>query len=282
MGTESHSGEFAAVNGQAAVRKWNIARVLPLNEAKHSGTRGGTQRKKGVGSWTGGWTAEGGQPGVKPGEKFTFLGYSAPDNDTEGGTGTTYTGVAVVSSVTLTLDQTTNNIISHEVTFDGHLILTETAGGAAIIDAVASIAECAVDTKIEYGATPDEIEDWTTATLTFTANVPSFVNSSTAGETGRRETSDIDWTLSIGVEVTDSPLAEGLQLEDLKVYINSIEFWHLNYARVGTYSGFVADRETKAIIAQTLNIAMDSHKESDGSLGSIIMPDTTQLWPPTP
>lgn len=280
MGTESHSGEYAAIDGQAGVRKWNIAKTLPLNESKHSGTRGGTQRKAGVSAWVGGWTSEGGEPGVIPGQSYSFSGYTAPDSDVEGGTGTTYSGTVIISSVTLTLDQATNQILSHDVSFEGHLLLTEAAGGAAIIDSVVSIATSALETKIQFGIGPTELENWTTATLTLTSQITSYVNSSTAGATGRRATSNLDWTLSVTIEDTATALVEGSQIEDVEVFINATEFWSFSHARVGAYSGITCDRESRAIISQVLNLAMDTHDETTGILGAIVAPDLTQIWPP--
>ena len=278
--TQSHTGQFGTVNGHSYINTWNIQRTRALQTSKNSSGRGGTHRKCGVGSWQGGWNADGGAPTVFPGQQFAFAGYSAPDDDVEGSAGIVYSGQAVCNQLVITIDKSTDAIVSHAVSFLGHLGLTE-ASGAAALDAGTSMVECSTPTKIEYGSTPVALADWTTATLTITANVASYVNSETAGETGRKKTSDIDWTMAINVERTDSPLAEGSQLEELKVYVNATEFWHLNYARVQEYGGFTVDRSSNAILAQTLTLAMDAKKASDGSLGSILAPDTTQVWPPT-
>ena len=279
--TQSHSGQFGVVNNHSYIKDWNLQRTKPLQESKNSSGRGGTLRKCGIGSWQGGWNADGPEPSVFPGQSFSFAGYTAPDDDVEGSNGQVYSGTAVCNQLVLTIDKSQDSIISHNVSFLGHLGLTR-ADGAAVLDAGTDNIECSTPTKIEYGGTPTLITDWTTAVLTITANVPQYINSETAGETGRKVTSDIDWNLAITVERTDAPIAEGTQLDTLKVFVNATEFWHLDFARVQEYGGLTIDRSSNAILSQVLTLAMDAKKESDGSLGQILAPSTTQVWPPSP
>lgn len=281
MGT--HSGEFAAVNNVPAVRQWNVVIAEPFNESMHSGTRGGSRRKMGARSWTGGWTGEGGLPAVFPGESFAFKGYAAPDNDTEGGVGATYAGTAVVNQVVLNIDKATNAILSHTVSFIGSGACTEASADTAITDATDTISYCAEDVDLSHSVGNTLITDWTQATLTMTSQISTFVNSSTSRWTVARPTSNLNWNATIVIENANTPagLTPGTQLANFKWGVNDTESFVFNYARVGAYSGITADRESKAIISQTLNLGMDSNQDSDGAIGSILKPDGSTLWPPT-
>lgn len=278
---QSLSGQFAAVNGVNGLRMWSINRTKPSSSAVSARGRGGRRRKPGVGSWNGSYTAEGAEPTVFPGQSFTFDGYTSPNDSVEGSTGVGYSGTAICNQLVLTFDQTANAFVNHQVSFVGHLGLTETAARAAIIDSTADDSMTTYGVVIKDGASTTLVEDWTTLTLTFTAQIPSFVNSSTGLETGHRTTSDIDWTLAVVVERSDTPLAEGLQVLDLRIDLGSPGYWGLQFARVSEYSGLTVDRQTQTIISQTLNMAMDSNRDDTGAIGQIVRPDTTVMWPPS-
>jgi hypothetical protein len=278
MPDNSISGQLAAINGVSNVVDWSIQRSRPLNSFKTSATGGGTRRSPGVGSWQGSWRAKGALPSAMPGAAITFTGYAGP-SDGVSGNGFRYSGSAFVNQVVLNINFVTNEVVSHEVSFLGSLGLT-VASGVAITDVTTPEEVAASQCGVTYNA-GTALSDMTSVQLTITADVKQYVNSGTANETGRRGGKLIDWTCAIGVERTDRTLAEGLQLADLTIVVGPgvNDKYVLAFARVQEYSGFTANRETGDIIAQTLNLAMDSNKESDGTLGSIVIPGATTYWP---
>jgi hypothetical protein len=281
MSNESLSGQFAAIDGVPAIVSWNIARTRPSNAFKHSGTNGGTNRRKGVGSWSGGWTAKGGVPAVLPGASASFIGYTAPTTGVEGTDGFRYSGTIFVNEVTIRWDWTTNAVIDHDVSFLGHLGLTK-ASGTAVTDAVQTVEVESSLCAILAGtvAAPTAITDMKTAQLKITSDVKPFVNSSTANETGHRGGKLIDWEAQIVVENTDGTLfTEGTEFETLRMGVNAAQFWDLQQAFFREMSGVTANRETGDIIEQTLTFEMASNKAADGTLGAIVKPDTNNYWP---
>jgi hypothetical protein len=281
MSNESVSGQFAAVDGVPGLMNWSVTRAKPSNAQKHSGTRGGTQRRRGVGSWTGAISGVGGLPPGLPGTPLAFLGYTGPGNNTEGGTGIRYSGTIYITDVTIKWDYTTNAIVGYDLNFVGHLGLTRSEG-AAVVDSVSTIEVESSLCPLKYDAVlaGDYVpfSDVTTAQLKISSEVSSFVNSSTGNETGRRSSSLVDWEFSATIERTDNTLAEGTEIT-LQLHTTAALFWELKYGLVREYAGISADRTSGAIMSQTLVIEMSSNKQADGSLGFIKVPGGTQYWP---
>lgn len=281
MSDESVSGQFAAVNGVPGLMNWSVARAKPSTAQKHSGTRGGTQRRRGVGSWTGSISGVGGLPPGLPGAPLAFVGYTGPSNNTEGGDGIRYSGTIYITDVTVKWDYTTNAVVGYDLNFVGHLGLTRSSG-VAIVDSVSTVeiesSLCPLKYDTVLAGDYVNFTDVTTAQLKISSEVASFVNSSTGNETGRRSSSLVDWEFSATIERTDNTLAEGTELT-LQLYTTTALFWELKYGLVREYAGISADRTSGAIMSQTLVIEMASNKQADGSLGFIKVPGGTQYWP---
>lgn len=280
-----HSGKYSVINGVPTSRLWTISDKTAQPKGVASNTRLGTLRRRGVNSWEGSYRAYGGQPAVMPGELFNFVGYGSPTNDVAGAAGLRYSGDAVVRSVAVTWDWRTGAIIGHTVQFVGSLELVQ-ASGADPGDAVVPDAPETTGTKFQYSPgntnTFVDIANLTQGTLTVTAAVHTFVNSSTyvngRAWTGARG-GPIDWTLSAGQE--DEDRLTGIFAKDdvveLKLFVSSTAFWKLTHGIVGDFSGITINRETGEIMSRTLNVAMNGYYGS--TLGSIILPDTTTWWP---
>lgn len=281
MANESLSGQFAAIDSVPAIMQWAVSRTRPSNAFKHSGTKGGTNRRKGVGAWSGTWSAAGGVPAVLPGASASFIGYTAPTTGVENTNGERYSGTIICTEVLIKWDYTTNAIVSHDVSFVGHLGLTR-ADGAAVLDAVQTVEveSSLCPMKIGTIASPTDLTDIKTAQLKITSDVKSYINSSTGNETGNRASSLLDWEAQFVIETTDGDMyVEGAEAETLQMFVNATEFWDLRQAFFREMSGVTANRETGDIIDQTLTWEMASNKAADGALGTIIKPDLTTFWP---
>lgn len=274
MSDNAVSGQYAAINGVPSVVQWSVQRSRPSNGYRHSGTRGGRYRNKGVGSWQGSWTAKGGVPTVFPGQAFSFLGYGGPSNHTPGANGYRYSGNAVVTELTIMWDFTTNKVVEHSLSFVGDLGLT-VSSGVAITDISEEYFPESIVCPMKWNNV--DLTDMVSAQLKITSDVPSYVNSSTNLETGRRASSMIDWEAQFVIQRNDRTISEG-DLQILKMYINATEFYSLKWGLAREYSGITANRETGEIMSQTLTIEMASN-DGTGAIGEIILPDLSTLWP---
>lgn len=275
MADESISGQYGSITGVPTVMAWTIARTRPSNAFKHSGTGGGTNRRKGVGAWTGSWTAKGGLPAVMPGLSTAFVGFAGPSSGVKGTDGYRYSGTVFVTDVTIEWDYTTNSVISHTVNFVGHLGLTR-ASGITIDDASTVNEQTSSVCIMEHSAVA--ISSIKTASLKISSDIKSYVNSDTGNETGRRGSGLIDWEAAFVIERTDATLVEGVQ-GVLKMYTSATLFYLLTYSRFREYSGITVNHETGEIISQTATFEMASNDETAGTVGSILVPGGATYWP---
>jgi len=271
-----HGGKFAVVNNQASMRSWTINDVFANPKAVASNTKSGHARRQGIHSWTGSFMQYGTVPTVLPGEKFTFTGFTCPTDDVSA-TGEHYTGTAIVDSIAMAWDWKSGAILSYTTNFSGHLGLTK-ALHAVYTDSGTPIFLPSTGTKITYDASGDVTwANLVQATLTINAANVNYVNSSTAGETGR-SAGPIDWTLAV-TEENEAPhtvVIPGAILK-FKVWVDDTNFWALNYGRVAGYSNLKVDRETQAIIQKTVNIEMAGYADA-GTAGLITLPGAGSNW----
>lgn len=275
----AHSGKFAVVNGQSTVRNWTVNEI---NEAKPfvaSNTLGATGRRVSVWDWNGTFSAYGGSPSMFPGDAFTFAGYTAPDDDTQGSDGQRYSGTGIIDSIVITWNWANGDILSYVANFSGNGALAADTG--LYTDSTTPTVPPAVDTKITYDDSGDT--DWTNisqAVLTLTAANQAYVNSSSvvSGKAWRqRKAGILDATLAVTEDRTlRASLPDIGDSLDLKLWVNATEFWQLQWMFLENFSNISADRETGAIIQRTANLSMNCH---DGtSLGTIVHPDLTVKW----
>lgn len=279
-----HSGKLGVVNGKSTVQNWSISDEQNLAAAVASNTALGRVRRPGVNSWSGNYAQKGGTPPVMPGETFSFVGYTAP-TDNVSGNGLKYTGDAVVKSVAISWNWASGEIIGSTTEFDGHLALAA-ADGTQIADITAPDVPTIALAKIQFSAddtTFTDVANVTTVTLTITNDVQAYVNSSTVVSntlwTGQRA-GNYDWNMAIAMQdVKRTDVVKGTQYS-WKIFVDATTFWKLKWGRVKNFTGLTVDRDSGAIIAQTVNVEMDGTKESDGVLGHILKPGGTQFWPP--
>lgn len=281
-----HSGRFAIVDGVDTVRNWNISETTSPARFVASNTRNGTGRRKGIRSWTGSYAKYGAKPLHMPGEFFNFLGYTAPDDDTEGGQGLCYSGSAIVDSVALMWNWQNGEILSHSVNFSGHLALTVETD-----DDPQDLTEPDVPevwgTKLAFGADVSAAEtviaNMLQATLNISSSNQSYVNSSTyIGDkpwTGRTP-GNIDWSLAAVIQDNIRTASVPVVGEDtqIKLYIDDTLFWLLYWGHVRDYTGLTADRDSGAILQGTMNLDMNA--SLGGDIGRIQLPGESEAWWP--
>lgn len=281
-----HSGKFATINNQGTARNWSINDSQALAKAVASNTAFGPARRKGVEEWTGNFSQYGKQPTVMPGDTFTFKGYTAPDNDSNGA-GIIYEGSAVVRQLVVNWNFTGGEMINLAIDFDGHLAwTTQGVSGSVVLDPSTPTLPPIVLAKLQYstdsGSTFTDWSDVSTATLTITNDVQEYVNSSTivaAHLWKGRKAGNMDCTLSVVEHNTDrTRFSKGDDLV-IRAFVDATTYWELKFMTVKDFTGIQLDRETARIIQQTVNMEFNGVKVSDGSLGSIKLPDTTTWWP---
>jgi len=280
------SGRYGQVNGVNTLRQWSINDTLSPAKAVASNTLQGTARKKGVRNWSGSFNTFGAAKNlVLPGDSFSFVGYGAPDNGVAGAAGLRYSGTALCKSVAITWNWESGDILSQVVQFEGSLELTK-ASGADPGDAVAPVLPEVGPTDIKWAAGNltnfASLPNMTQATLTITAAVTPYVNSSTYINgflwTGKKA-GPIDWTLAIQQEDTErlTNIFEIGDVVNLKLFTDASLYWLLTYGFVRDFTGITVNRETGAIISRTINIDMNAYYGS--TAGQIAMPGGTVYWP---
>lgn len=277
----AHSGRFGVVNNQHSIRNWQVSETSATKPYVASNTKGGRGRKRGTRDWSGSFTQYGIIPSLKPGQKFTFAGYTAPDDDTFGSNGKTYSGPAIVESIALTVNWQSADPVQSVINFAGDGALT--LGTGLYSDDTEPDVATPEDIRAGYlivGGSGSDSEDavdlcLTQFTLNLLTNNVTSVNSCTAGQT-QRKTGPFDWNASLQMEEDGRPDFDIDDDVELWLFLNDAMAWHLKWGLVKEFTNLNVDRETGAIISQTVNIEMNGF--SDGEAG-IVENSTEELWP---
>lgn len=287
-----HSGKFAVLDGVSTVRNWSINDQMAMHEYVASNTLFGTGRVNGVHEWGGSFGIYGYEPSVLPGDFFSFLGYTAPSNDTTGA-GVRYSGSAVSENLKISWGWQGADIISATSDFKGHLQLLH-GSGIERYDVAVPTVPSVIGTKITYssdGVTFTEWENLLSAELTLSAKLLEYVTSSTVfeGDNGLemwkgQKVGSKDWNASVTVldNVREGVPQQGQSLI-FRFYVSPTVYFELKWGKVQEFTGINADRETGAIYQYTVPIAMDGFDPEavsyDASVGHVLMPSGTQWWP---
>lgn len=281
------SGKFGVVNGISTVRNWAINDTMAAQQYVASNTLFGNGRVNGLEEWNGSYDCYGALPPVMPGEALSFIGYTGPTNGSTGN-GLRYGGSALVESVQITWNWSAAEIINAVTNFKGHLALTP-ADGAEIYDVTIPTVPSPIGTRIDYsvdGNTWTELTDLSQAQLTFNCALQEYANSSTAigGRLWKGQLSGpLDWTLAITQQSVDrAAIAKGDSLQ-FRLYTSTTEYYELKWGKVTEFSGITVDRQTGAIIQQTINVGMNGFDVDAGSYaastGHVLLPGGAQWWP---
>lgn len=278
-----HSGRFGVVNAQATVRNWSLQETMNAPQHVASNTRFGRARRKGPREWSGSFQQWGHSPTVMPGESFSFQGYIAPDNDIVAGVGGVLSGTAFVNQVAITWNWQSNEAVSYQTDFQGHLALTRATGAAALTDAATPVLDIPSLGKIQYSTDGTAFTDFTNVTqavLTISNQIQSYVNSSTVIATNLwtgRVAGTLDWTLAITHENSEPVLAMGPDYW-IRLYVNATQFWLLKWGIMREVGGLQVDRESGKVIQLTESIEMQGFSQVDGAIGNITKPGNVVWW----
>ncbi len=274
------TGKAGAVDGAAIVRNWNISETADTQAYVASNTHGGTGRLPGNVDWSGAYDAYGHTPANMPGAGFTFTGSI---DGTEG-----VVGLAIVDQVVITCDIEGGGILSNVTNFSANGVLDPT--GAVASDTPDVIPPSAIGCKVELDeayttGTPVwvEVTDVRTWTLTLTSANPSYVSSSTAGQT-KRNIGNLDATMSYTVYDDDiDHLIPVNTIAGMKLYVNSTLYWEILWTIFGEMSDIQVDIETSAFIGATQNASMNGLAvvSASDTIGSIKTPAASPvtIWP---
>lgn len=285
-----YSGKYAAINGLGSVQNWDAQITNTPNPYAASNTQAGRARSKGIYDFSGSITQLVSYPTVMPGDIFEFKGYLAPSSGVWNTPGPVKVGMAIVDSVAITWDYSTNAILSSVISFSG--------AGGPLTDTVETIADTSTpeieipeglwlrwgnesDDLATIAASEDnKIKNVERAAFVLTCTNSAFVDSETGGWTGR-ERGTLDWMLDItqtNINVGDTPFGID-EVVSLVLPVNATEYWGIKWGKVLNYSGVSANIDTGEIMRQTINIAMQAHY-SAVNIGEITPPGEGSPWWP--
>jgi len=287
------SGKFGIINGASGVRNWRLSVESNPPMYRASNTKIGTGRLNGQVNWNGSFEHYGLSPLVLPGQEFSFAGYTAPSNDTKGGTGSLYSGIARVSEVSLNWNWRDNEPPSTSVAFQAAGILAENLTGADPTDVSIPEPSSICGLKIQYNHAsvgPSAVYTWPNiarATLRFSADNPIFSNSSTISGgfcyvDSVQGPLDFDLTIVEDNQSMHDVRGAGTAFnpgDDLRLllYVDAATFWLLEWAKIDSFSDLTVEIDTGRVIEQTVNLKMNGFY--NGVEGQIVHPNTSILWP---
>lgn len=271
------SGRLAVVNGEVAMSKWSVSEASSPVAIYNSHTGMLPARMHGPLSYSGSIDADRGVPRVMPGQVFTFEGYMGPNNGVAGTPGPMWSGLALVDSVTVNFDWTTNKPVSHALSFSNAGAFTYNAAATApsLTGDFTPIEVCGKTLRFTpVGGSETELEMVKTATLSLSASNGKVTNSSTGCRTDSIGGPG-DCKLSVAL---DTP---GRQLTPGALYTVAIpcgaDDWVLQYMICKGYTNLQADRTNGNLIGATVELEY-SRFNAAGDAGSGITPPGGSAW----
>lgn len=267
-----YSGRYGSVNGVPQVLDWSIESTMSDDAHASSYTKAGKRRDVGVMDWTGSLNMEGLINFTStPWAGFAFVGRTGAG--TLGGTGMTYSGNAVWTSLGISGDMSSNARIRTAASFGGNGPLAYASGSG--LDSATPDILMSKDCVITWG---DTTVDWQSFSVTVNNEVQTYVGSSTVAEGfvwTARYPGLFDWTGNLTVK-NDSPLATNGDIDTLTITCGSIVLFS-SEARFLSHSGLSVNPQSGDLIGYTANFGMSAY-DDNGVLGSMTL-FGTQIWP---
>lgn len=280
------SGKFGVIHNEAApithMFNWVLDSINHSPETYYaSNTLWGPNRNPGVIDWSGNFSLFDGDYIIWAGEFLKCLEFfTAPTTGVYGNPGTTYCGQGIVESVALTwawgAEQSLTQVVN--VAANGCIASRDRVIDDTVVETPAKMCGLQLHMAIDDPPTAwGIIDNVQQAVLTMSAANQPFVNSSTGCCTHRRP-GNLDWTLALTMTDHRAVLISRENVPSFRLYNTTTTFWELVYSIFMSKTGITADRQTGAIQSQVVNYQMKAI--SDTTMGEIIAPDTTTLWPP--
>lgn len=265
------TGRFGAVDGASQVTNWTIEQTSLDTPTANSFSRGGMTRDSSPKDWTGSFTCQG---VVLPMERvlFNFVGYVGSEFE-YGEKGVLLSGNAIVDSIAVTIDWSTNARVTTTINFSGNGELTKSTG--IVTDVATPDIILPQDCSVSFNGKSVRCKS-----LTFTLNWQNqaYVDSGT-NNWNERKNGILDWNGSL-VMLDDNPEMSIHQEAPLVVNCGTNKVYTFNDAKVTGFSGLTVSPENGALIEQTVNVAMVSIL-ANKTLGSITFPNNQAIFPPT-
>lgn len=274
------TGESAVVAGVDTVEEWSINYKGDPQSYVASNTKSAMVRVAGNKDWSGSYKAKGHTPVRMPRDTFDFEG--AVSGGVIG-----VSGPVKVRQTSITFDVEAGRIIDHEVQFESNGALDRApAHSPALTDTTVPDAPSSIGMKIEMAepiGSPSfsELLDVRTVTITFSANNPSYVSSSTDGQT-KRSDGNLDVTLAISVYEADPDILPAEDaIKHVKVFVDATTFWEFKWVMFGEATGLTANLASEDHINATLNASFTGFADVDGTPteGYIKNPAASTIWP---
>jgi hypothetical protein len=288
------SGMFGAVRVDSGivstVTNWSLDNSIVVNSYNASNTRGYSGKIPGIRSCSGSFSGLGGVPPVKPGQRFSFIGFTGPTNGVVGTTaGATYEVKAIVNNITINWNYGDYSPINWQVQW----ISDYKEAGDELIPGNTGFTDISlppVDTMIPAGSCTLTVGALTgvcleSATLTFATNVQSFGNSCGKGwQTGIAGATSVTLTSKCNAQGFDVFAADHLpgRNENVKIYVEGGEgscttkkCWEFEKMIVGSLSGLNVDIAGGGLVGFDVN--MEFNAFPDGKRGYIKF-DGQEFW----
>ena len=262
------SGYNAAVNGQSTARGWSIDWRKGVPEARAKNTALSPVVLSGNDDWSGSFEFYGVVPSVMPGTSFTFTG----DTGAPG----SFSGTAMMESMTLNVDVENGGIISGTASFAANGT-TLTAGTTAVSDSSAPDLNSAVNLDLKWGGAAGTARAGLRSyTFTLTRELKPYVVAGTNGLTAR---------IAAGISMSGSWTEfEGLPaqlvapgtLDLLAMYVTGSTYYEVKYAKIVSVNTD-PNAESGDLVSATTNWVFSGY--SGSTQGYIKLPSTSNYWP---
>jgi hypothetical protein len=260
------SGKAARVGGATNVNEWSISYTRAAVGGPNTATAGAPALVAGNGDWRGSYRFTGKQPPHYPGTSFAFAGYTGA-----GGGGSTYSGTAIVSEVTIEAPIEEGGSLGGTVTFEADGALTRGAGTQTDVGAPQVFS--AKGLQVDYnGAVRPDARGWR---LTLATELLPYNSTATGGDTKRGVGNvSASWEWSEYEDLAADLPAAG-SIAELKLYVDGSTFFHVKWAIVGDVSAD-HDVEGGGLVGQTIS---GSFTGWNGTQGFVAKPTGGNWWP---